>query len=97
MFGTVFESKDTNHITYLNIGNINDMTKIIRSRGARSLTLYKKVTVLRSLVLPKIAHLLCHASMMIVLSCFWHGKTPRLSKKNIEADIKEDGLKLYYT
>ena len=59
VLGIVFDTKDIDNITDLNMKHeINDMTKIIRTWGARSLTLYGKVTVIKSLVLSKITHLL---------------------------------------
>ena len=57
--GIGFDSKYTNNISDLNIKTkINDMTKIIRTQGARSLTLYGKVTAIKSLVLSKMTQLL---------------------------------------
>ena len=102
--GIGFDSKDTNNISDLNIKTkINDMTEIIRTQGARSLTLYGKVTAIKSLVMSKITHLLlalpCPSDELLnkyksFAYCFWQGKTPRFSKIISEAEISQKKLYL---
>ena len=77
---------------------------IIKTWETRSLTLYGKVVVIKSIVMSKITHLLlallCPSKQLLqsidnlVANRPWNEKTPRFRREIIKADIKEGGMKL---
>ena len=94
------ETTDTN--LYL---KINDIKKLKRTWSSRSLTPYGKVTIVKSLLLSKITHILLSLPSPSVimfkniekmfLDFIWNNKPVKFSKSILEAEIKNGGLKLH--
>ena len=94
------ETTDTN--LYL---KINDIKKLIRTWSSRSLTPYGKVTIVKSLLLSKITHILLSLPSPSVimfkniekmfLDFIWNNKPAKFSKSILEVEIKNGGLKLH--
>ena len=94
------ETTDTN--LYL---KINDIKKLIRTWSSRSLTPYGKVTIVKSLLLSKITHVLLSLPSPSVFmfknieklffDFIWNNKPAKFSRSIIEAEIKNGGLKLH--
>ena len=98
--GIVFEVNDLSNITELNIKRkLQSMKNITKTWKYRSLTLYRKVAVIKSLVMSKITHLLLALPYLkkiltkelenFVSDFLWNKKTPRFRKEIIEAEIME--------
>ena len=95
-----------NQIAELNLNLISNKIKIlIRTWSTRKLTPYGKVTIVKSLLLSKITHILLSlpspkvttikSSEKIFLSFIWSDKPVKFSKSILEAEISEGGLKLH--
>ena len=100
---------DINHmkeITEINIfKKVCEIKKLIRIWQCRNLTPYGKVTIIKSLLLSKITHILlslpspnffCIKEINNVFSNFlWSGKPPKWRKEILEGEICFGGLKLH--
>ena len=93
-------------ITSLNMeSKINDIKKMIRLWQARKLSPYGKVTVIKSLFLSKITHLLLSLPSpnqklfneidKLFSNFLWSNKPPKFRKNIIESDIMDGGLRLH--
>ena len=93
-------------ITTLNVEKkITDIKKLIRLWQARKLSPYGKVTVIKSLFLSKITHLLLSLPSpkktlfneinTLFKNFLWNNKPPKFRKEIIEADIPDGGVRLH--
>ena len=84
---------------------INDIKKLIRTWSSRLLTPYGKVAIVKSLLLSKITHILLSLPSPepdilktidnLFLAFIWNKKPAKFSKKILEAEIYNGGLKLH--
>ena len=106
VLGVEYNVNEMGEITRLNIEKkINDIKNLIRLWQARKLSPYGKVTVIKSLFLSKITHLLLtlpspDQSLFNELdtlfnSFLWNNKPPKFRKGIMEADIIDGGLRLH--
>ena len=93
-------------ITEINLNSkITKIKNLIRTWSTRKLTPYGKVTIVKSLLLSKITHILLslpspklHTIKLIeqmFLSFIWSGKPAKFSKAILEAEVIDGGLKLH--
>lgn len=85
---------------------IHDIAKVLKSWQHRKLTLLGKITVIKSLALPKIIHLLTSlpnlsTSMMVELnrlfySFIWDGKTERIKRDTLIGKFSDGGLNMIH-
>ena len=85
---------------------IIDISKILKSWQHRKLTLLGKVTVIKTLALPKLIHLFTSLpnlkqSMLnelnkLFFNFFWDGKTEKIKRNMLIEDIQEGGLKMIH-
>jgi hypothetical protein len=83
---------------------IIDISKILKSWQHRKLTLLGKVTVIKTLALPKLIHLFMSLpnlkqSMLnelnkLFFNFIWDGKTEKIKRNTLIGDIQEGGLKM---
>ena len=95
-----------NEITDLNIQmKLGEIQQLIRIWSTINLTPYGKVTIIKSLLISKIKHIL-QSLQSPSLSCFnelnnafskflWCGKPPKWRKEILEGEIHHWGLKLH--
>ena len=79
--------------------------KLIRTWSCRQLTHYGKVTIVKSLLLSKITHILLSLPSpsleilkqidTIFLKFIWSNKPAKFSRSILEAEVKNGGLKLH--
>ena len=104
--GITYKVSDIDNITEYNFQKkINSTRNIIKTWKSRSLTLYGKVAVLKSLVMSKVTRLLLALPFPnkqlfklienLAADFLWNKKTPRFRKEIIEAEIKQRGMKLH--
>ena len=87
------------------LSKINDIKKLIRTWSCRQLTPYVKVTIVKSLLLSKITHILLSLPSPSVevlkqidthfLNFVWSNKQAKFSRSILEAETKDGGLKLH--
>ena len=105
ILGIHFDMNKLNEITDLNIQRkIGEIQKLIRIWSSRNLTPYGKVTIIKSLLISKITHMLlslpspscyCFKNLNNLFSNFlWCGKPPKWRKEILEGEIYHGGLKL---
>ena len=103
--GINFDVNRVHDITDINIQQkLKAMKNITKTWKCRSLMLYGKVAVIKSLVMSNITHLLlalpCPNQALVkklesfVADFIWNGKAPRFRKDIIEAEVNEGGMKL---
>ena len=106
VLGIDYDVNNMGEITTTNIERkITDIKKLIRLWQARKLSPYGKVTVIKSLFLSKITHLLLSLPSpkknlfekinTIFKKILWNNKPPKFRKEIIEAEIIDGGLKLH--
>ena len=106
VLGIDYNVNEMGDIKVLNIGKkINDIKKLIKLWQAWKLSHYGKVTVIKSLFLSKISHMLLSLPSPIktlfgeIITLFknflWNNKPPKFRKEIIEADIFDGGLRLH--
>ena len=104
--GVQYNVNRMGEITTLNIEKkINDIKKLIRLWQACKLSPYGKVTIVKSLFLSKITHLLLSLPSpnkalfkqldTLFKNFLWNNKPPKFRKDIMEADIMDGGLKLH--
>ena len=100
VLGIDYNVDDMGEITTLNVEKkITDIKKLIRLWQARKLSPYGKVTVIKSLFLSKITHLLLSLPSpkktlfneinTLFKNFLWNNKPPKFRKEIIEADIPD--------
>ena len=87
------------------LSKINDIKKLIRTWSCRQLTPYGKVTIVKSLLLSKITHILLSLPSpspeilkqidTLFLNFVWSNKPAKFSRSILEAEIRDGGLKLH--
>lgn len=77
------------------------ISKLLKSWQHRKLTLLGKVTVIKSLTLPKIIHLLTSLPNLktdelnrLFYSFIWDGKTEKIKRETLIGDFLDGGLKM---
>ena len=106
VLGIQYDVFRLNELTEINLDlKIEKIKKLIRTWSIRNLTPYGKVTIVKSLLLSKITHILLSLPSpkpttikkieSIFYSFIWSGKPAKFSKHILEADISEGGLKLH--
>ena len=106
VLGINYDDFNLENITELNLSlKINKIKKLIRTWSTRKLTPYGKVTIVKSLLLSKITHILLSLPSpkaqtiksieQIFLSFIWNDKPAKFSKAILEAEIANGGLKLH--
>ena len=106
VLGINYDINDMGEIASTNIEKkIIDIKKLIRLWQARKLSPYGKVTVIKSLFLSGITHLLLSLPSpkrslfeeinSIFKKFLWNNKPPKFRKEIIEAEIIDSGLKLH--
>jgi hypothetical protein len=85
---------------------IIDISRILKSWQHRKLTLLGKVTVIKTLALPKLIHLFTSLpnlkqSMLnelnkLFFNFFWDGKAEKIKRNMLIEDIQEGGLKMIH-
>jgi hypothetical protein len=85
---------------------IIDISRILKSWQHRKLTLLGKVTVIKTLALPKLIHLFTSLpnlkqSMLnelnkLSFNFFWDGKAEKIKRNMLIEDIQEGGLKMIH-
>ena len=106
ILGIHYDMNKLNEITVLNIQRkLGEIQQLIRIWSTRNLTLYGKVTIIKSLLISKITHMLLSLPSPSP-SCFnelnnafsknlWCGKPPKWKKEILEGEIHHGGLKLH--
>ena len=105
ILGIHFDMNKLNEISELNIQRkIGEIQKLIRIWSSRNSTPYGKVTIIKSLLISKITHMLlslpspslfCFKDLNNLFSNFlWCGKPPKWRKEILEGEIYHGGLKL---
>ena len=106
VLGIDYNVDEMGEITTLNVDKkITDIKKLIRLWQARKLSPYGKVTVIKSLFLSKITHLLLSLPSpkktlfteinTLFKNFLWNNKPAKFRKEIIEADIPDGGLRLH--
>ena len=106
ILGIHYDMTNLNAITDLNIQRkLGEIQQLIRIWSSRNLTPYGKVTIIKSLLIPKITHMLlslpspspsCFKEITDVITKFlWCGKPPKWKKEILEGEIPHGGLKLH--
>ena len=106
ILGIHYNIKKFSEITELNIfRKMGEIKKLIRIWSSRNLTPYGKVTIIKSLLISKITHMLLSLPSPNVLCIqeinntfadfLWCGKPPKWRKEILEGEIKHGGLKLH--
>ena len=106
VLGIQYDVKFLKETTRINIeSKINDIKKLIRTWSSRLLTPYGKVAIVKSLLLSKITHILLSLPSPepdilktidnLFLAFIWNKKPAKFSKKILEAEIYNGGLKLH--
>ena len=106
VLGIHYDVKSLSETTKINIlSKINDIKKLIRTWSCRQLTPYGKVSIVKSLLLSKITHILLSLPSpdleilkqidSLFLNFVWSNKPAKFSKAILEADIRDGGLKLH--
>ena len=106
ILGIHYDMNKFNEITKLNIQRkIGEIQQLIRIWSSRNLTPYGKVTIIKSLLISKITHMLlslpspnilCFKDLNNMFSRFlWCGKTQKWRKEILEGEIYHGGLKLH--
>ena len=85
---------------------IIDVSKILKSWQHRKLTLLGKVTVIKTLALPKLIHLLTSLPNLkqslfndlnkLFFNFIWDGKPEKNKRNTLIADFEDGGLKMIY-
>jgi hypothetical protein len=85
---------------------IIDVSKILKSWQHRKLTLLGKVTVIKTLVLPKLIHLLTSLPNLkqslfndlnkLFFNFIWDGKPEKIKRNTLIADFEDGGLKMIH-
>ena len=105
ILGIYYDVNRMNEITDLNINRkLGEIKKLTRVWQSRNLTPYGKVTIIKSLLLSKITHMLLSLPSPNFLSIkelnntfsnfLWCGKPPKWCKEILEGEICHGGLKL---
>ena len=106
VLGVEYNVNKMGDITNINIEKkINDIKNLIKLWQARKLSPYGKVTVIKSLFLSKITHLLLSLPSptqtlfkeidTLFKNFIWNNKPPKSRKSIMEADIIDGGLRLH--
>ena len=106
ILGIHYNMEKLNSITDLNINRkMGEIKKLIRIWSSRNLTPYGKVTIIKSLLVSKITHMLLSLpspspetirEINETFSSFlWCGKPPKWRKGILEGEFHEGGLKLH--
>ena len=106
VLGVQYNVNKMSDITTINIEKkINDIKNLIKLWQARKLSPYGKVTVIKSLFLSKITHLLLSLPSpnkllfkeidAIFKNFIWNNKPPKFRKEIMESDIMDGGMKLH--
>ena len=102
ILGIIFTS-DLNNIEELNYNDkINQVEKEITSWSKRNLTIFGKITVIKSLLIPKLTHLFmalpkphCLKRFETILFNFlWKGKKDRVARKTMIQDYEYGGCRM---
>ena len=85
---------------------IIDVSKILKSWQHRKLTLLGKVTVIKTLALPKLIHLLTSLPNLkqslfndlnkLFFNFIWDGKPEKIKRNTLIADFEDGGLKMIH-
>jgi hypothetical protein len=86
--------------------NIIDVSKILKSWQHRKLPLLGKVTVIKTLALPKLIHLLTSLPNLkqslfndldkLFFNFIWDGKPEKIKRNTLIADFEDGGLKMIH-
>ena len=106
ILGIHYDITKMGEITDLNINRkMGEIRSLIRVWGSRNLTPYGKVSIIKSLLMSKITHMLlslpspsvlCLKELYNTFSTFlWCGKPPKWRKEILEGEIHHGGLKLH--
>ena len=106
VLGIEYDVFKLSEITELNLNSkIVKIKKLIRTWSTRKLTPYGKVTIVKSLLLSKITHILLSLPSPnpetfktlenIFLSFIWNDKPAKFSKTILEAEVNDGGLKMH--
>ena len=105
VLGIDYNTNEMGEINKNNEKKISDIKKLIKLWQARKLSPYGKVTVIKSLFLSKITHLLLSLPSpkkilfeeinTLFKKFLWNNKPPKFRKEIIEAEIFDGGLKLH--
>ena len=106
ILGIHYDITKMGEITDLNIyKKMGEIRTLIRIWGSRNLTPYGKVSIIKSLLMSKITHVLlslpspsviCLKELYNTFSSFlWCGKPPKWRKEILESEINHGGLKLH--
>ena len=106
VLGIHYDTFKLHDITTININlKMAEIKNLIRVRSTRKLTPYGKVTIVKSLLLSKITHILLSLPSPenalfkeienIFLTFVWCGKPAKFSRNILEAEIGDGGMKLH--
>jgi hypothetical protein len=86
---------------------ITDVSKILKSWQHRKLTLLGKVTVIKTLALPKLIHLLTSLPNLeqalfndlikLFFNFIWDRKPEKIKRNTLIADFEDGGLKMIHS
>ena len=104
--GVIFSTK-LSDIPKLNYEDkVNDIKKMIHVWSKRSLSTLAKITVVKSLIIPKITHLLIslpgpgydmlQSIESMIYNFIWNGKKDRISRKQLVQTYSNGGLKMIH-
>ena len=87
--------------------NIIDVSKILKSWQHRKLPLLGKVTVIKTLALPELIHLLTSLPNLkqslfndldkLFFNFIWDGKPEKIKRNTLIADFEDGGLKMIHS
>lgn len=100
-------SLDLHSITDINFAKkIKELSSILKSWQHRKLTLLGKITVIKSLLLPKLIHLFTALPNMsqshlqrintLFYNFIWNGRSDRIKRNTLIGDIWQGGLKMIH-
>ena len=106
ILGIYYDITNFGEITEPNMNRkMGEIKKLIRIWSIRNFTPYGKVSIIKSLLMSKITHMLLSLPSPNVLclkelyntfsKCSWHGKPPKWRKEILEGEIHHGGLKLH--
>ncbi len=105
LLGIVFNTLELDNISEINMKlKLSTIQNVLTSYGKRNLTTIGKITVVKTLAMPKLIHIfsslpippskMLNELRRLFENFIWHGKTPKVNRDLLTQDIAEGGLKM---